>query len=556
VVTANITGHLGRASRTAGWSARDTRRLAFVVIAALALYTYGLGVGTLWDRDETTYFQIARELRWADPFDLRLDGQPWFVHPPLFFWIQAATAGWLGFTEFAARLWSAVSGAAIVGATFLLARLLYGSGTALLAAAVAGTMLQVLAQARLAVFDPTLVAFMLLALYMGLVAYAAGKPRAYLWAFLWAGLATATKGPIGLIFPAATVVALWIARRDWRAWQAIPLMGPAIFAVVGLSWYIMGVIRHGTPFMSTAVGYYLFARFFGVVENQPGPWWYYIPVLVLGALPWTAFAPPAIAVLMSRRRELASQVILLWCGLTVAFYSLAGTKLPNYVLPVYPLLAIAIARLLADALQRPAAEAGRVLRWAAWLLPVPSVLFVAGMIIYGRLKFAAETAALAGPLAIAAGLLAGGPMAAWGLLLSRRVGAAVGALLLVPALAVPVLVHHTLPAVEAFRPIPRVAGLLREEMAPADALVAVRMPNAPSLRFYSGHRVMQVEDRHGLEQVLCASERIFVVTPVGEDAWVRPVLPPEAELRVEDAGLRLYVMAGAASCTRAPAPPR
>lgn len=555
-MTADRKGPFGRAPRTSGWSPRDTQRLAIVVLAALALYTYGLGVGTLWDRDEATYFQIARELRWGDPFSLRVDGQPWFVHPPLFFWLQAAAAGVLGFTEFAARIWSAVSGAAVVGATFLLARLFYGSRTALLAAAVAGTMLQVLAQARLAVFDPTLVAFMLLALYMGLVAYTAGEARAYLWAFLWAGLATATKGPIGLFLPAATLAALWIVRRDRRAWRAVPLMGPAVFAVVGLPWYAFGVIRHGASFLRTAIGYYLFTRFFGVVESQPGPWWYYAPVLVLGALPWTAFAPPAIVLLMSRRRELASQVILLWCGLTVAFYSLAGTKLPNYVLPVYPLLAIGVARLLADALEHPAAEAGRLLRWAVWLLPVPSALFAIGMIIYGRLTFAAEAAALAGPLAVAAALLAGGPLVAWSLLLSRRVGAAVTTVLLLVVLTVPVLAHHTLPAVEAYRPIPRIARLLREEMAPDDTLAAVRMPKTPSLRFYSGHRATDVMDGQGLAEILCGPGRVFIVTPVDEDAWVRPVLPPEAELRAEDAGLRLYVTTGAASCTRAPAPPR
>ncbi|MGH7754625.1 MAG: ArnT family glycosyltransferase, partial [Gemmatimonadales bacterium] len=318
--------------RDTGWQMSDTRRLLLVTLAALALFTYGLGVGTLWDQDEPKYVQVAREiLETGDLFTLRLDGQPWFVHPPLFMWLQAITGILIGFTEFAARIWSAISGAAIVAATFLLARLLYGSTTAMLAAAIVATSFQVLGQSRLAVFDPTLVAFMLLALYMYLVAYTTRSRSAHLWAWMWAGWATATKGPIGVLLPAMAIVGLWVVRREWRRWQEIPWQGPLIFAAVGLPWYIVETVRHGEVFLRDAVGYYLFNRFFGVVENQPGAWWYYVPVLLLGAFPWTACIPSTAAWLLRRRSELASQVILLWCGVTIVFYSVAGTKLPNYV---------------------------------------------------------------------------------------------------------------------------------------------------------------------------------------------------------------------------------
>jgi 4-amino-4-deoxy-L-arabinose transferase-like glycosyltransferase len=543
-----------RGSAPAAWASPDARRLLLVTLAALVLFTYGLGAGTLWDQDEPKYFQIARELRWADPFELRLDGQPWFVHPPLFFWLQAATGRLIGFTEFAARFWSAVSGAAMVGATFLLARFFYGASTATVAAAISASMLQVLAQARLAVFDPTLAAFMLLALYMYLVGYATGSRRAHLWAWVWAGWATATKGPIGVALPAMAVVALWIVRRDWSAWREIPPLGPALFAAVGLPWYLVETARHGWPFLRTAVGYYLFNRFFGVVENQPGPWWYYVPVLVLGAMPWTAFAPPGIALLLRERRALASQALLLWSGITVAFYSLAGTKLPNYVLPVYPALAIGIARLVVEALERPGAVRGLV-RQAAVLLPVPSALFIAGMLIYARMKFAAEAAALRAPLTIIAAIFAGGPLVAWALLLARRTRTAIVTLLVIPVVAVPVLVHQTLPAIETYRPVPRVARVIRAEAQAGDAVAAVKMPLASSLRFYAGRQVQWIEDRRTLRAALCGG-RVFLVVPAAEASWVEPELPPASRVLADDAPLRLYLAATSVPCTRAPAPAR
>jgi len=537
------------------WTARDTRLLALVVLGALVLFTYGLGEGALWDQDEPRYFQIARELRFDDPMTLRLDGQPWFVHPPLFFWLQALTGRVIGFTEFAARLWSALSGVALVVATFLLARWLYGSSVAPLAAAVAATSLQVLGQARLGVFDPTLVAFMGLSLYMALVAYHTGSRGAYLWAWGWAGLATATKGPIGLALPALMIAGLWLVRRDGQGWRRVPWLGLAIYAAVGLSWYAVGAVRYGLPFLRTAVGYYLFNRFFGVVENQPGPWWYYGPVLLLGAMPWTALVPPAVAGLLRRRHETGSQVILLWCGLVVGFYSAAGTKLPNYVLPVYPVLAIGIARLLRDWLDDPVGASRDLGRWARALLPIPSVLFAVAVIVYGRVKYPDEAAALAGPLALVGGVLAVGPLVAWAWLLRQRVRAMIAALILTPALAVPILVHHTLPAMDAFRPTRRIGRLLAAHARPDDLVAAVRLPLA-SLRFYSGRTVRWIESRDELIQALCAAPRAFVVVPDGERAWVRPLLPRGTAELAADAGVRVYRVDRAGACARAPAPPR
>lgn len=543
----------GGALQPRPWNSTDRRRLVLVTAAALLLFTYGLGVGTLWDQDEPKYVQVAKELlQTGDPFTLRLDGRPWFVHPPLYFWLEAA-AGWLvGFTEFTARIWSALAGAGMVAGTFLLAQLFYDARTALLAAAVTATTMGVLVQARLAAFDPPLVAFMVLALYMFLVGYTTGSRRASLWAWGWAGLATATKGPIGLLLPAMVVVALWAVRREWRRWRDQPALGPILYAAIGLPWYVIETIRWGEEFLRTAVGYYMVTRFFGVVEDQPGPWWYYGPVLVLGTFPWTAFVPASLVWLWRRRGDLASQVILLWCGITVAFYSAAGTKLPNYVLPVYPVLAVAVGRFwtaVIDGLP----EVRRLGRWAFALLPVASLLLVAGVAVYGSTKYPAEAAALRPVVAIATAALAAGPMVAW--TLARRPSRAFAALVLTSGVGVAVMVHHTLPALEAHRPIPRIALMLRHQMRPGDALVAVRMSLSASLRFYSGQTVIWVETPSDLTRALCEHTRAFLVIPAAEEAaWAGALLPPGTRLQGEDGGYRIFLKDGWTAC--GPPPPR
>ncbi len=531
-----------------GEAVSDTRLLLAVTVAAFVLFAYGLGVGTLWDQDEAKYTQVAREILGGDLFSLRVNDEPWFVHPPLFMWMQALTGYVFGFTEFTARIWSAVSGAGVVAVTFLLARLFYGARTGVLAAAILATTLQFLAQARLAVFDPTLLLFMLLALYMYLVAYTTGSRRAHLLAWMWTGWATATKGPIGLILPAMVVGALWVVRRDWSRWREIPLLGPVLFAVVGLPWYLIETVRHGGVFLRSAVGTYMFTRFFGVVENQPGPWWYYVPVLIVGAFPWTALLPSTVVYHVRRRHELASQVILLWVGITLGFYSVAGTKLPNYILPVYPLLAVGIARLCLDALEGASEDAPRLLRRGFGLLLVGVAFFVAGVVIFGLVKFPAQLAALRTELLLLVAVLAGGPIAALLASLARRPAVALAALTLTLVVAVPVLVHRTLPAIEQRRPLPRIARFLRDEMRSGDGLAGVRMNQSASLIYYTGRPVIWIEDQYQLGRTVCRHHRLYLVVPDAEYPWLAEHLPPGVRQQGHDNGYRILLKDAPTPC--------
>lgn len=528
---------------------RDTGRLLAVTAAALILFSYGLGTGTLWDRDEALYTDIARQImEGGDPFTMQVHGRPWFVHPPLFMWLQALTGRLVGLTEFTARLWSAISAAAVVAVTFLLARLLYDSRTALVASAVLATTIQFLGQARLAVFDPTLVAFMLAAFYMYMVAYTTGARRAHFWAWAWAGWATATKGPIGLILPALVVAALWTVRREWWRWREIPLAGPAIFAVIGLPWYVIETVRHGGDFLRTAVATYMLNRFFGVVENQPGPWWYYLPVVLAGAFPWTGYLPPAIVYHARRRNELPSQVILLWVGITLAFYSAAGTKLPNYILPMYPVLAIGIARLAVDAIERRSADAPALMRWTVGLLVGGVAIFVGVGVAFGRIEYPAQLIALRAALAIVLGMFFAGTLVALAAHLLGRSGIAMVALMASVVAAVPVLVHHTLPAVEAQRPLPRIARALRGIMRPDDALAGVQI-GIESLIYYARHRVHWIGRPDQLDRALCLHDRIFLIVPEGPySQWVRRALPSGVRQLHEDAGHRVLFKEGPTRC--------
>src|SRR5215469_2610128 len=307
---------------------------AAVLAAAVVLTFYRLGDGTLWDQDETKYAEVSREiLQTGDPITLHANGSPWYVHPPLYMWLVAATGRVFGFSTFTVRVWSGIASVAAVYATMLLGRILFNPRTAVLAGAALAVTFHFLVQSRLAVFDTVLLVLMLLATFYALRGYQSGRAADYLWFFGFAGLATLTKGPIGLVLPGLVIAAFVTVRRAWSRWREVPWgAGFVLYALIGLSWYGAETALHGAAFARTVLGYYGLGRFFGVVENQAGPWYYYVPVLLVGAFPWTAFWPAAAACHARRLHEDGRLFVILWCGIVIVFYSLAETKLPNYVL--------------------------------------------------------------------------------------------------------------------------------------------------------------------------------------------------------------------------------
>lgn len=488
--------------------------LVAVAAASLLLNLTGLGASPLWDQDETKYAQVAREILWTgDWLTLHWNGQPWFVHPPLYFWLVAATSRVFGLSEFNARVWSAGFGAATVFLTGLLARGWYSPRAGWLAALILATTLQWFAQSRMAVFDSVLVFWMLGAL-LGFRAGYRGARSGYLWAFACAGLGTLTKGPVAAAVPALAVLAYLSWRRELGRLRDVPWMaGVALYAVLGLGWYAAGYLRHGRPFLDSVLGYYTVNRFLGVVENQAGPVWYYVPVLLVGGLPWNAFW-----VTWPRwLRSGADPMPVVWCAVVLVFFSAAGTKLPNYVLSFYPLAAVATAGALDAAWDRPS-----VLRGGFWALGLVWLAFCGAVAAYGLLLYPSQAQALwpvlAGPLSVlGAGLL----VAAW-LGWRGRVHGGLAALSAATVAFFLLLVWQVVPAVDRYRPHREVGAVAARWTRGDELRVAYRIPN--SLVFYSGRTWRAYGEPEPVWRELCAAgpRRAVLLAPASEVAGLGP----------------------------------
>jgi len=538
-----------------GLAAGPSERLwtGAVLLGAAFLTFYRLGAGSLWDQDETKYAQVAREmLSTGDWITLHVNSAPWYVHPPLYMWLTAAT-GWVaGFSEFTVRFWSAAFSVVAVYATILIGRELFGPRVGPLAGAILAVTLHFLVQSRLAVFDTVLLAWMLLAGHAFLRAYRSGRRADYLRLFLFCGLATLTKGPIGLILPGMIGAAFVTCRRAWRRWREVPwAAGIVLYVAVGLSWYLAETWLHGGRFVATVFGYYGVGRFFGVVEDQAGPWYYYVPILLIGAFPWTAFWPAAAWFHGRRLRDDGSLFVTLWCVLTFAFYSAARTKLPNYVLPIYPLAAVGVAALWDASLRTR--EAGWGIRVSlACLVALLGALFwgVGGYLahLYPE-RFHAFGHVLVAPAAV----LAVGVVLVVALVAFRARPAALGVLCATMAVTWFCVLTWTLPVVEAEKPMRPLALAIRADLRPGDRIVGYRLDIYSSLIYYTDHHVDWINDPADLRRAVCAPGRVFVVITQHDRAEVERAgafgtRPADLRPLAERGGVEVLLRAGSGSC--------
>ncbi|MBC5811376.1 MAG: glycosyltransferase family 39 protein, partial [Candidatus Eremiobacteraeota bacterium] len=314
-------------------------RAAWVGALVAAIVTLpGLGVGTLWDNSETAYGEVAREIILLhDPIVLHFNGAPWFVQPPLYFWLAAAFANVLGVGELAMRLPSALATIAMAGAVGYVVAALTTSRAALLAALVLSTSLMQAVVGRLAIMDALLDLAVALAILSWFAALRGGSARWWYAGWVALGVGTLTKGLVALVVTAIVIGAwaIWESRSARGVIVPRPgrwLLGILIFLSIVAPWAIAVVHAAGPVALGELVGHYTVGRYLGTIENQSGPIYYYLPVVIIATFPWFPFLFPAALEAFRETREhlngSLARLSLAWAIVPFVFFSLAQTKMP------------------------------------------------------------------------------------------------------------------------------------------------------------------------------------------------------------------------------------
>ncbi len=330
--------------------------------------------------DEGRYAEIAREMAqtgdWITP---RLNGIKYFEKPPLQYWMTAAAYKAFGEHEWTARLWAALtgfSGVLLVG--FAGARLFSRRAGFYAATVLASSVLYALI-GHINTLDMGVTFCLTLGLLAFLLAQRgdARTRETRLWMLLaWTamGFGFLSKGLIGLALPVAAMFAYAMVHRDISFLKRLePVAGIAIMLAITLPWIITVSIAN-PEFAHFFFIHEHFQRFLTQVHHRTAPWWYFIPILIAGMLPWTVMLGPALNAAWKgdpvARPFKPRRFLLLYTAVIFTFFSVSQSKLPSYILPIFPALALVLGEWLARV-------RGRTLAWL--ILPV-AVLALAGSI--------------------------------------------------------------------------------------------------------------------------------------------------------------------------------
>ncbi len=335
-------------------------RTAAPLLLLLLLWFLPLGSWYLFDPDEGRYAEIPREMLaggdWVIP---RLNGIVYLEKPPLQYWATALAYGLFGVHEWSARLWTALCGLAGVSLAAWLGMRLYGRTAGLLAALVLAGSGYYFLLTRVLTLDMGLSFALQLAL-TGLVLLVAGEgngarearaTRLAPWLLaLGVALAFLTKGLVGILIPAAVAGLYVLLRRDWAlVLRARPWWTLLALLLLAGPWVTLAAARN-SEFLQFFFVHEHFQRFLTRVHDRYEPDWYFIPVLLVGFLPWTTLLPGILAHSWRALRagDRATWMLALWVVFIFGFFSLSQSKLIPYIVPLFPALAL----LAAPALER------------------------------------------------------------------------------------------------------------------------------------------------------------------------------------------------------------
>jgi 4-amino-4-deoxy-L-arabinose transferase-like glycosyltransferase len=359
----------------------------FTLLAALWLSD--IGNRKLANPDEGRYSVLAMHM--ADSGDYvtpRLNGLKYFEKPPMQYWVTAAAFKSFGKSEWSARLYTALAGLLTVLLIAFTAGKFFGRETGLFTGLALVACPYYMALAEIVTLDMGLTFWTTLTVCAFMLSQrTVGGREGLVWLCI-AAIASAgavlSKGLIGIVFPGAVLFLYCLFNFDWSRllrinwWIAVPL-----FLLAVCPWFVL-VAERNPEFMQFFFIHEHFQRFTTTQHRRVEAWWFFIPILFVGVLAWAFLLVPSLV--NAWRRERAAPVhsseakpfrplrfALIWSVFIIFFFSISGSKLPAYILPTFPFLAMLIGYYLAS-------TAGRKIAW--YVLPIPAIALIIAYVLH------------------------------------------------------------------------------------------------------------------------------------------------------------------------------
>ena len=331
-----------------GVGASKLDRWGLAIFAACVVFPF-LGSFGLLEPDEGRFAQIGREMAANGNYLVpHLNGIEQFYKPPLVYWLNALAYRVLGVSEWTARLPSALAFFGVIWLTGWMGWRLAGRAAGWSAALMLASMMEPYALGRQITLDMTLTFWITAALACLVQVATASEARKFgILFFLCMGLGFLAKGPMAWVVPGvAASVWTWAARREGQRLGLPWIAGILLTVAVSLSWFVAVCLKY-PELWGYFVGYELKDRFASTTHGRAKPWWFFLPILALGTVPWTGFLP-GLAVRAwhkFRHAEFSAPQWALGAAVVIPFLvvSCSGSKLLTYILPIFSPLALALA---------------------------------------------------------------------------------------------------------------------------------------------------------------------------------------------------------------------
>jgi 4-amino-4-deoxy-L-arabinose transferase-like glycosyltransferase len=516
------------------------RALAFLVVCGCLLFLPGFFNIPPVDRDEARFAQATKQMvETGDFVDIRFQDEVRYKKPVGIYWLQAASveaASAIGLPRAQVRIWlyripSLIGAIGAVLLTYWAALAFVTRRGAIFAALIMCSSVLLGVEARLAKTDAMLL--------LTVVAAMGALARVYLswqrgedpehppwsWpAIFWTALAGGIllKGPLILMFAGLTIVTLTILDRGaaWL-WRLRPLWGLMWTLVLVLPWFIAIFLRAGDAFFTDSIGGDMLSKL-AAQESHGAPPGLYLLLFWVTFWPGAALAGLAAPAVWRARREPGAQFLLAWLVPSWIVFELVLTKLPHYVLPLYPAIAI----LTAGALERRVLSRSWLMRGAAWWFAIPAVVSL--VVVIGAIKLTRQPVFLAWPFV--AGALIFGLFAWWLYENGRAERSLLNAVVAAMFLAVAIY-GVALPALTPLFPSAQIARALRNVVCVGPQAAAAGF-HEPSLVFMTDTSTILTDGSGAADFLSQGSCRFALVEKGSERGFV---------LRAEAIGLRYNV---------------
>lgn len=340
----------------------SNKQLWWLLLAVAVIWFANLEYRKLIKPDEGRYAEIPREMvvrgDWVTP---RLNDLKYFEKPPLQYWATATAYELFGEHQWTSRLWGGLTGFAGILLVWFAGLRLFGRDAANYAAIVLGSSMLYALMGHINTLDMGVTFFITLgivSLLLGQTEAGSKKQRGWMllaWAAL--GLAVLSKGLMGLVLPGAALFLYAVVQRDFSVFKRMHwLAGLAVFLLVTAPWFYL-VMKANPEFFQKFFIYEHYTRFTTRDLGRYQPWYYFIPVLLAGMLPWTVLMFDTLINTwrgsrlpdgaLGGRAFNAARFLLVWVVFIYLFFTVSDSKLPSYLLPMFPALALLMGRQLA-----------------------------------------------------------------------------------------------------------------------------------------------------------------------------------------------------------------